>query len=1185
MNIKHLIYIISFFVPVCAVAHGGDYSPIEFIENRGQWQGDFAYKTITNNGDVYLERNAINIVVGHRENIELVKKHKAGPNTKKTLRYHRYRMVFTGANSTPEITGDKAQKHYYNYFLGNDPKKWQSEIHPNLAIDYHNLYDGIDMHLSSDAGKLKYDFIVQPGSNPDKIQIKYDGIERLKTDKGKLIIPTSVGEAEEMEPYAYQYKNGEKTEVKCKYKINGNTVSYVFPQGYDNTVPLIIDPVVVFATFSGSSYDNWGFTATYDAQGNFYAGGIVSNAAGGTGFNTTTGAFDVSFGGGTNTAGSKYPCDMSIAKYNASGNALIYATYVGGSNNEQPHSLVVDASNNLVICGRTYSSDYPTLNPYQMNNAGGGDIVLTKLNAAGSALIGSTYVGGSGDDVVNFNAEEFVAGGLKHNYGDDARSEVILDRSGNVYVAACTKSNDFPKVNEHQGAQGGQDGVVFKMNPNLTNMIWSTYVGGSSDDAAYVLALSKNESQLFVAGGTMGSGFPSTAGTLNPSPKGGIDGFVLRFENGGGYALQRGTYIGAGNYDQCYGIQLNDQDEVYIMGQTLGGSFPVTGGVYSVPNSSQFVMKLDNDLSSNLISTVYGSGTSSLTNISPVAFLVDTCENVYISGWGGDIYTNANATLPPGVGNTFNMPLSSTSGPNPPAQGSTDGRDFYFIVFSKNLTSLLYGTYMGSGDATPEHVDGGTSRFDRNGVVYQAICGGCQGSSNFPVTNGVYSSKNKSGNCNLIALKIAFNLGAVNAKAKAEPDAVVCLGEPVNFSSNGSANATGYEWDFGDGNTSTQSSPTHTYTSGGKYDVRMVAINPNACKTRDTTFLTVTVDSNAIDAKFELKSTDSCKPFIANITNTSKSNTGSPTTYTWDFGDGKTYTGVNPGTHEYQDTGTYTIRLIMVDPNACNSPDTAFDIISFNTLYVASDFGAPAILCEKTKAEFNNLSKNADTYLWRFGDGKTSTESNPSHIYDTAGTYKVQLLSYNPLTCNRVDSSERTVVVEGTPVALFRHTPIIPVTNDPINFANQSREASRYVWDFGDNTYSELETPEPKYYKRTGTYKVCLQAINDVGCSDTFCRPVDADVYPLADIPKAFSPNGDGNNDILYVRGAGIESIDLKIFNRWGEVIFETTDINIGWDGKYKGKEQPIEAYAYVLNVTFIDETTFYKRGNVTLLR
>lgn len=274
-----------------------------------------------------------------------------------------------------------------------------------------------------------------------------------------------------------------------------------------------------------------------------------------------------------------------------------------------------------------------------------------------------------------------------------------------------------------------------------------------------------------------------------------------------------------------------------------------------------------------------------------------------------------------------------------------------------------------------------------------------------------------------------------------------------------------------------------------------------------------------------------------------------------------------------------------MDPNACNPVDSITKVITFNTQFVEAKIGAPTALCENTAAVFNNNSVNALTFLWTFGDGNTSTTPNPSHIYDTAGEYKVKMVAYNPNTCNMVDSIETTVTVASTPVADFRHEPIIPVTNEPIIFKNRSLRATAYVWSFGDNTFSNLETPEPKYYNRTGTYRVCLQALNEIGCSDTICRSVDADVYPLADLPKAFSPNGDGKNDILFVRGSGIVTLDLKVYNRWGEIVFETTDKGIGWDGKYKGKEQPVEAYGYVMNVTFVDGNTFFKKGNVTLLR
>lgn len=1158
-----------------ASAHEGDShgAPIEFIRNEGQWKGPFAYRATFGNVDLFLEKNAFTYLVGAADNYE--KQHQlkyGGAKEPMPMKYHAYRMRMIGANTNTDIKASKPQSHYYNYYYGSDASKWKDFIYPNLSLDYENIYNGVDLHVASEGASVKYDFIVEPGASAEQIQLQFEGVDKISISKNNLVLATSVGDIYEMAPYAYQYINGSKKTVSCNYRLKDNIVTYNFPKGYDQSATLIIDPNVVFSTFSGSTARNWGFTATYDDSGNFYAGGIANN----TGYPTTLGPTFIG-GDGADGNASAMVSDMTITKFNPTGSALAYSTYIGGSSQDQPHSMVVNSARELYIAGRTYSADFPD-NGNGTNHSGKSDIIVIKLNAAGG-LITSRFMGGAEDDGVNISSVFGTVQSLKHSYADDARSEIILDRTGNVYVAGSTKSTDFPLVNANKSSlTGAQDGVVFKLNSALSTALWSTYVGGNNNDACYVLALNNAQSTVYVAGGTASNDFAGSGGLWNTYQGGSADGFIQRYQNSGSYALQGATLIGRNNYDQVFGIQIDDQDNVYVMGQTLGGTFPVTTGVYSNALSSQFLMKLNPTLNTNIYSTVFGSGNSSATNITPVAFLVDTCQNVYISGWGGAVASNG--------GNTNGMPVQMGNPPPTPANimsANTDGNDFYFIVFSKNAVSVLFAAYFG-GTTTGEHVDGGTSRFDKNGVVYQAICGGCFASSAVPTTANVYSNVNRSNdNCNLMALKIAFNLGSVSAKATAQPNTSVCLGDPVTFSSAGSANVVSYDWQFGDGNSSTAPSPTHTYATGGTFQVRLVTINPNACITHDTAFLSIKVDTNSINADFDAVPSDKCKPYIATITNKSRTRNG--TTYQWNFGDGKTFNGQNPVTHTYADTGTYTIRLTITDPQACNPVDTVSKTITFNIKFVEAGLGGPPVICEKTNAVFNNTSVNGATYLWSFGDGSTSTLTNPSHVYDTAGTYKVKLIAYNPNTCNRIDSVETTVRVETTPVASFRHEPIIPVTNEPITFKNQSLRATAYVWDFGDNTGSNLETPEPKYYRRTGTYRVCLQALNAIGCSDTVCRSVDADVYPLADLPKAFSPNGDGKNDILYVRGSGIEVLDLKLYNRWGQVVFETTDVNIGWDGKYKGKEQPMEAYGYVMNVTFIDGTTFFKKGNVTLLR
>ncbi len=1178
------------------------YTSLEFVENQGQWEGPFKYQATTNHGDVYLETHGFTFLVGADDNdANLDAYHHGYTPTPPVLKFHSYNLIFEGSN-TPAITGSKQEEFYCNYFLGKDKSKWKTKIHPCLAVDYANLYNGIDMHVSSDKGNMEYELVVNPESDASQIQVRYKGQSSLKLQNGNLIVGTSVGPITELKPYAYQYVNGILNQVSCKYKLKNDLVTYSFPDDYDKSKPLIIDPTVVFATFSGSVADNWGYTATYDEHGNFYNGGIVHYFDSSSTFIVTPGAFQGTFKWGVDdpfsdyivlpsgfqvdtnrTNGTGYSEDIGLVKYNSTGSTRIWATFLGGSNNETPHSLIVDSSDNLIIAGRTYSHDFPvTAGSYDTSfNGGNCDIFVTKLDESGGSLIGSTYVGGSGDDGVNFHPAEFMFGNLKHNYGDDARSEVLIDKKQNIYVTASTLSTDFPVTSDayQKTLAGGQDAVIFKLNSDLSSLLWSTYLGGSQDDAGYVLDLDTDQSHLYVAGGTMSSNFPSTSGTLNPTFLGGIDGFLVKFLNSPPYTFQRGTFIGTNDTDQVYGVQVDLSNGVYVMGQSLGGHFPVTSGVYNNPHSTQFVMKIDSNLTTDIFSTIYGSGDSTHTNISPVAFLVDTCENIYISGWGGVLIDGLG--FPSSTGSTNDMPITSDA-----AQKTTDGHDFYFIVFSKNALTLLYATYMGGTGRVGEHVDGGTSRFDKNGVVYQAICGGCGGSSSFPTTAGAWSTTNKSSNCNEIALKIAFNLSAVKAKANASPSTKGCVPFTVHFNDS-TINATSYSWDFADGGTDTVKEPTHTFNSGGVFNVRLVAFNPNACKELDTVFIKITVDTNNIQPAFTYKILDSCKTFTVAFTNTSGYSTPGDSAFTkfvWFYGDGNSFNGENSPVHAYPSAGTYTADLVMIDTTACNSPDTVKQTFQFNGLRVAAGFGGPDSLCKSSTATFTDSSVNGTTYQWYFGDGQSASTNVPAHEYDSVGTFIVTEIVSNPSSCNGSDTFRKKLVVLPIPFAAFIDSPTIPVTNVPTYFTNQSVNATSYLWDFGDGATSKLTNPS-HFFKKTGSYNVCLEALNNLGCSARVCQQVSSDVLPLADVPTGFSPNGDGSNDILYVRGAAIATLDFRVYNRWGEMVFETKDQSIGWDGTYKGQPQPIDAYAYILNVSFVDGTSLQKKGNVTLLR
>jgi len=602
------------------------------------------------------------------------------------LRGHVYEISFLGANPAPLAVPDKPMQTYSNYFIGNDPSKWASHCKQYTAITYQNVYPNIDVRYYSENGKLKYDFIVHPGGNASQIAMYVDGADGLKIKEGNLLIKTSVQEVKELAPVSYQLTRTGRKEISCNYQVSGNIIHFNMNDPLNPKETLVIDPLI-FSTFTGSTASNWGYTATYDNKGNFYAGGIVF----GSGFPTSNGAYNKSYNG----PGGASVFDIGIMKFNPSGTDRVYATYLGGNDgSEQPHSLVVDASNNLIIAGRTTSKNYPGTR----YGVGGGasDIVLTKLNSDGSALLGSRIIGGKGQDGVNIKDKEVCktspgqvgcAESINRNYGDDARSEVIVDAAGNIYLSGCTQSTDFPvTAGASQTSNGGtnssgmaQDAVVLKFSPDLATVLFSTYLGGSDDDAAFVLALNPSNNDIYVAGATASQNFPGNkTGTVGTAFLGGLcDGFIAIFDNAG--TLKKSSYFGSNGIDLIYGIQFDKFSFPYIMGTTTG-TIPVQNALYSEAGGKQFVTKLSQDLSTIIFSTNFGTN-SGVPNLSPTAFLVDRCENIYVSGWGGLGNTGGN--------NPADYPSAGTKGLSVTSDAvlsSTDGSDFYFIVLEKMPT-------------------------------------------------------------------------------------------------------------------------------------------------------------------------------------------------------------------------------------------------------------------------------------------------------------------------------------------------------------------------------------------------------------------------------------------------------------------------------------------------------------------
>ena len=1201
LTLKRLILSFLILLSPTVILTAQQYGNIEFVENKGQWDNRVKYKGDVSSGALFIRNGGFTVLQHNTDDLAALNAAFHGHtfngtaakslNDKMVLRSHAWNVDFVGAEPTMRVIPDKPISTYNNYFIGNDPSKWASECRIFQAVTLENVYPNIDVRYYTYNGTLKYDIVVRPGGNVARIALKYEGVDKLDVKNRELVINTSVGERKESAPYTFQSDGKGRKEIGCKYSVKNNIVRFDV-KDYDPNAILVIDPALIFCSFTGSTTDNWGYTATYGPDGTMYGGGIVRSN---DGFPYSPGAFQTTYQGGS-TATNEGPCDIGIMKLSANGGNRLYATYIGGSTgNEQPHSLVVDAQGNLVVCGRTSSSNYPITAGGQIGSGGGFDIVLTKLNANGTALIASRKIGGSGDDGVNVSPGRSGVNSLQRNYGDDGRSEVILDGSGNVYVASCTQSQGFPvTAGSFQTSFGGgnQDGVVMKFTPTLTPLFIS-FLGGRANDAAYVLALAPS-GDIFVGGGTESNDFPgSMAGVMSPTALGAIDGFIAQVSNSGGAHI-KSTYIGTSGNDQVYGIQFDRFGFPYITGQTTG-SWTAINAIYVDAGAKQFIGKLQPDLSAYVYTTTFGTS-ATLPNISITAFLVDRCENVYVSGWGGLI----NPSQP----NIY--PNAGTSGMRTTADAldpSTDGSDFYFFVLKKNAAGQLYGSFFGQTGGLVDHVDGGTSRFDQNGVIYQGVCANCGRDVPFPTTTGAWRTVNGSNNCNLAMFKMSFNLSGVGADVSSAINGVAldtagCVPLTVVFTDQ-IRNAQSYIWNFGDGGAdqgpipaATGFTQTHIYTSTGTYRVMLIAIDSTTCNIRDTSYMNIRVGDLRALVDFEAIKVGPCAAFQYQFNNLSQappSRLFTDTSFSWNFGDGSpiVIAGMNSVNHTFPAPGTYNVILTMRDSAYCNYPES--DTLQLSVASnVDARFETPPTGCVPYTLEVDNTSIAGQTWQWDFGDGGTSTAFEPTHIYNTPGTYTITLVATNPNTCNVTDTARITITVLDNPVADFSFSPTVPVENTPHTFTNlSSPDAVRFKWDFGDGdsllTTSRL--PVVHQYNTTGTFNACLTAYNAAGCADSLCRPVTTLITPLVDVPNAFTPQSGDINSKVMVRGFGIAKMRFIIWNRWGQKVFETNSRLEGWDGRVGGQVQPMDVYAYTLDVEFFDGTKTTKKGDVTLIR
>jgi hypothetical protein len=674
--------------------------PVSFVENRGQTDKKVKYYARHGGATIYFKVDEIVFDFIREKNntaaqAELKRSHvdkKAFDigDAKRELERQVVRMKLKGSDNAAAITGVNRLQGSHNYFKGNDKSKWRTNVPAYGEVYYTNVYAGIDMKFYANNGVMEYDFIVHPGADPGQIDVAFEGINGMRVaGNGDLLMRTAFGELRQKAPHIYQLAGGKKQEIAGGFRIkhagsaaqqNRNEFSYGFRLGsYNKEYALVIDPSMVYSTFMGGTGNDMGNSIAVDISGNVYVTGNTVS----TDFPATLGAYEQNYNGGN--------YDVFVVKINSWG-ALVYATYLGGSGTatyDYGYGIAADSSGNAYVTGLTTSSDFPIVSALKSGLTGAPDAFVAKLNPAGSALLFSTYLGGSSSD---------------EGYG------IALDSSGNIYVTGYTNSVDFPTQNAYQNSKAGSfDVFVTKIDPSGSSIVYSTFFGGSGGDYGRSIAVDSS-GYIYVGGYTSSStSFPVANAVQSTYGGGSDDGFVLKL-NPAGSSVIYSTYLGGSSGDQVLGIAADSSGNAYATGYTWSANFPTSNALDSSGSSQDaFITKINSSGSALVYSTYLGGSGQDIGS----AIAVDSFGNAYVTGWT----------------NSSDFPVAN-------ALDST--RSVAYDAFAAKINpagnALVYSTYLGGGS---NHDYGNGVAVDYLGNAYIT---GETNSADFPTANAIYNT-------------------------------------------------------------------------------------------------------------------------------------------------------------------------------------------------------------------------------------------------------------------------------------------------------------------------------------------------------------------------------------------------------------------------------------------------------------
>lgn len=578
-------------IPVSAATLNGALPPPsgDFEQNRGQLDRSIRYVT----------RGDVQTLLFRDDGVTLSPR----PSEHEPASDAALQMRFAGARPDASVAGEDLLATKSHYLIGADPRAWHIGVPHFARVRYREIYPRTDAVFAVEGSATEYRFELAAGADPRRIDLAFDGASRIDVDRdGALVLRTPRGEIRHGKPVAY-YADTRRT-IVARYVVHGARDVRIELDRYDRRRPIVIDPVVVFySTYLGGTGSDKALGLAVDAAGSAYVAGLTGSID----FPTANAAQPAS-GGAT---------DAFVARLDASGTGLIYATYLGGSGIDAASAIAIDAAGNAYVAGYTASPDFPVIPSALQAVAGGGayDAFVVKLAADGTPLY-ATYLGGSGLDQAN---------------------AIAVDAAGRAYVAGVTCSGDFPVANAFQpqldgvpiGCFAAADAFVAKLDASGAALVYSTYFGGSGADEANAIAVD-GQGRAAITGGTRSTDFP-TLGVPVSAYAGSSDAFVARFDAAGG--IDYSTYAGGADDDEGDGIAVDAAGALYVAGTTRSTDFPLAKAFQTSLHGSQdaFAMKIVAKSASE-VSIAYASYLGGSDDETARAVVVDANANAYVTG-------------------------------------------------------------------------------------------------------------------------------------------------------------------------------------------------------------------------------------------------------------------------------------------------------------------------------------------------------------------------------------------------------------------------------------------------------------------------------------------------------------------------------------------------------------------------